>query len=481
MKPGSATFLSESERVFVHEKTLWVLEHVGVSIPSRRALDVLEAGGAAVDRERELARFPRQLVEHCLGTAPRTALLAARDPARDIRLGAGGRLVCCADGEGTLVVDDDSGAIRDATLDDMRDVCRLYDALPEIDFLWTSLAAPALDQATAPLAVDAVALRESSKHLQSVSPKTAAQVPALVAMLEAAAGASLAERPIYSFLHCSVAPLQHDPEVTEANLDLVGAGATICLTSMPQMGSTAPMSVLGLCIVVMAELLSGVVLFQTAHPGSQLVVEPMPGVTDMRTGGYLGGAPEVGLANLACVETCRSLGLPTIGSGSTNDANGVDYQAGAESMLLWLSVALAGADGLVASSFFNGSRVLSLAKAVLDADAIGALHRFIGGVPVDEEAALLEDIAAVGPGGHFLGRTSTRARARAGEVFTPQVFRRRRLDAAADGGLVADAAARARELLAVHEVAPLPDDAGRLVDAILRRSGAPGSLGTSSR
>jgi trimethylamine--corrinoid protein Co-methyltransferase len=465
----ATTVLSESARAFIHEKTLWVLENVGISIPSTRALDVLAGGGAAIDRERHLARLPRQLVEQCLSTAPGTVLLAARDASRDIELGGGSRLVCCADGEGTRVADDATGAIRDATLDDMRDVCRLYDALPEIDFLWTSLAPPSLDPVVAPLLVDAIALRGSSKHLQSVSPKTPRMVPTLLAMLEGVAGASLFERPIYSFLHCTVSPLQHDSAVTEASLDLVRNGATICLTSMPQMGSTAPLSVVGTAIVIMAELLSGVVLFQLAHPGCQLVSEPMPAVTDMRTGQYLGGAPEVGLANLVCVEMSRFYGLPTIGSGSTTDAKGVNFQAGAEGMLLWLSVALAGADGLVASSFFNGSRVFSPAKTILDADAIGLLQRFMSGVAVDDEAALLDDIAAVGPGGHFLGRSSTRARARSGEFFEPRVFHRERCGSKVDTALVADAATRAREILAGHQVEPLPDAVDRLMDAAIEK------------
>ena len=464
MERPASTVLSETERAFIHEKTLWVLENVGVSIPSTRALDLLAEGGAVVDRERQRARLPRQLVEHCLSTSPDTVLLAARDSSHDIHLGSGGRLVCCADGEGTLVADDATGVVRDATVDDMRDACRLYDALPEIDFVWTSLAAPSLDPVLAPLLVDATALRESSKHLQSVSPKTPQMVPTLVAMLEGVAGCSLFERPIYSFLHCTVSPLQHDPVVTEASLDLVASGATICLTSMPQMGSTAPLSVIGMSIVVMAELLSGVVLFQLAHPGCQLVCEPMPGATDMRTGQYLGGAPEVGLANLVCVEMSRFYGLPTIGSGSTTDAKGVNFQAGAEDMFLWLSVALAGADGLVAGAFLNGSRVFSPAKAVLDADAIGMLHRFMGGLVVDEANALLDDIAEVGPGGHYLGRGSTRARARAGELFEPRVFHRERCTDSVDAALVGEAAARAREIIAGHHVEPLPEDVDRDID-----------------
>jgi trimethylamine---corrinoid protein Co-methyltransferase len=466
---STSAFLSESKRAFIHEKTLWVLENVGISIPLARALDLLVKGGAVVDRERDLARLPRQLVEHCLSTAPGNVLLAARDSSHDIDLGGGSRLVCCADGEGTLIADDATGVVRDATVADMRDVCRLYDALPETDFLWTSLVAPSLDPIVAPLVVDAIALREASKHLQSVSPKTPRMVPTLVAMLEGVAGCSLFERPIYSFLHCTVAPLQHDPDVTEASLDLVTNGATVCLTSMPQMGSTAPMSVLGTSIITMAELLSGVVLFQLACPGCQLVSEPMPGATDMLTGQYLGGAPEVGLANVVCVEMSRFYGLPTIGSGSTTDAKGVNFQAGVEGMLLWLSVALAGADGLVASAFFNGSRVFSPAKAVLDADAIGLLHRFIGGVVVEEETALLGDIARVGPGGHFLGCSSTRARRRSSELFEPRVFHRERCESHVDTALIGDAAERAREILAEHHIEPLPEGVDQLMDSAIEK------------
>jgi len=281
------------------------------------------------------------------------------------------------------------------------------------------------------------------------------------------AGTSLEERPIYSFLHCSVAPLQHDPDITDASLDLVANGATICLVSMPQMGSTAPLTVTGMAIVVMAELLSGVVLFQLARPGCRIVVEPMPGATDMRTGQYLGGAPEVALANLVTVELCRFYGLPTIGSGSTNDAVGVDFQAGVEDVFLWLSVALAGAHGLVASSFVGGSRVLSPAKAVLDADAIRMMQHVLAGAAVDDESALLDDIAQVGPGGHFLGRNSTRARARSGELFEPRALRRARAESRLDTALATDAAERARAILETHEVLPLPDQAARLVDEVI--------------
>ena len=51
MERLGTALLSETERTFVHERTLWLLEHVGVSVPCERALDLLAEGGAVVDRD----------------------------------------------------------------------------------------------------------------------------------------------------------------------------------------------------------------------------------------------------------------------------------------------------------------------------------------------------------------------------------------------------------------------------------------------
>jgi len=55
------------------------------------------------------------------------------------------------------------------------------------------LSSPSVAAEMAPLVVDAVALQESSKHIQSVSPKAPHLVPRLIGLLEAVAGASLDE------------------------------------------------------------------------------------------------------------------------------------------------------------------------------------------------------------------------------------------------------------------------------------------------
>ena len=62
--------------------------------------------------------------------------------------------------------DDLTGQRREGTAEDMRQAMRLLDALPEVDYGWPSISARDLDPLTAGLEIEAIALRNYSKHLQ---------------------------------------------------------------------------------------------------------------------------------------------------------------------------------------------------------------------------------------------------------------------------------------------------------------------------
>ena len=87
------------------------------------------------------------------------------------------------------------------------------------------------------------------------------------------------------------------------------------------------------------------------------------------------------------------------------------------------------------------------------------------GAQFDAASCLVDDIRAVGPGGHYMGRRSTRQRAR--DVWQPNTMRRGTSRASRGRTLIQDALERARELLATHEVKPLPDDVERHIDEVI--------------
>jgi trimethylamine--corrinoid protein Co-methyltransferase len=460
-------YLNDRERAFVHEQTVRVLQQVGVGYNTPAALDLLEEAGAAVDRARLSARLPWDLVERCLATCPRQVRLAGRDPSTDVVVGDGS-LTFCTDGTATYMYDDVTGERTEGTAEDLRRVMRLFDALPEVDYAWPSVSARDLDPLTAGLEIEAISLACLTKHVQD-EVREVAHVAPLIEIFEAVAGGSLWDRPVFSTINCTVAPLQHEPEMTEATMALVQAGVPVLILPMPQMGTTSPMTVLGTCIVNMAELLSAVVLFQLARPGCGLISGVGAACSDMRTGDYICGAPEVGLINAICIEMSRFYGLPVTGSAVTGDAKASNHQAGAEGMLTAMACSLAGADSIIAVGLMDGAETASLAKIVMDCDVVGMIRRLGQDAPVDAAAALVDDIVDAGIGGHFLARRSTRRFLRQGELWQPRVFQRETFERHAGRSLESEAAEQARALLAGHEVTPLSDDVAREIDGVIER------------
>jgi trimethylamine--corrinoid protein Co-methyltransferase len=84
----TCSFLSEAEKQRIHANSLEILAKVGVKFSSARALKLLAEHGARVDPVASLARIPPELVEQALQSAPKSFVLAARNPAFDAPLPA---------------------------------------------------------------------------------------------------------------------------------------------------------------------------------------------------------------------------------------------------------------------------------------------------------------------------------------------------------------------------------------------------------
>jgi trimethylamine--corrinoid protein Co-methyltransferase len=425
----------------------------------------LRGAGAEVDEQRLTVKLPWALIERCLAQVPRDILLAGRDPAYDCRVSDDG-MIYTSDGAATYMLDDLSGERHEGTRDDLAQMTRLYDAVPEIDFVWATITPGDVDPRAGNLEMARITYDNCRKHLQD-EVRHPEQAPVFIEMLEAIAGAPLAERPIWSATNCTVAPLQHDPEMTEAHILMARAGCPVFVLPMPQMGTTGPMSVLGTSILNMAELLSTVVLFQLAAPGCAMVSAVGSAVAEMRTGLYLSGTPEDALINMICIEMSKLYGLRSQGSAVSCDAKACNQQAGAEGMLTGLATALAGAEVMLAFGLMDSAQTSSLAKTVLDADLVNAIERFVRDDPIDEAHALMDDIVEVGIGGHFLGRRSTRTMYRGGELWQPALWQRAPFEQYIGTPLVQQAWERAHELIRDNDVPPLPDDVRRHCDELI--------------
>ena len=96
---------------------------------------------------------------------------------------------------------------------------------------------------------------------------------------------------------------------------------------------------------------------------------------------------------------------------------------------------------------------------VLDAEVVRQCRRVARGIDLDDRHVMLDVSARTGPGGHFLGAKETRVFLREGEHQLPTAFVRGAYDTWRASGVpeVERATKMVDEILATHEVAPLPD------------------------
>ena len=136
----SLNILSRDDVLKIHTATLDVIESVGVRFPSQKALSILEAHGATVDRDTLIAKIPGRVVEEALKTAPPIYTLAARDPSQDLPLD-GQHVFLGTDGCCIEVIDAFTGERRRTTKKDSGDCARVADALEEVGFWWSMVSA----------------------------------------------------------------------------------------------------------------------------------------------------------------------------------------------------------------------------------------------------------------------------------------------------------------------------------------------------
>jgi trimethylamine--corrinoid protein Co-methyltransferase len=431
--------LSDDERQKIHDESIRILEQVGVKFLSQRALKIMNDNGAKVDRDTGIAKIPAEMVEQALKTAPKSFVLGARDPARDVALprSTTGYVL---DLGGVFTRDFHTGERRYATLQDNDDAMRVFDEMALSSVVWPHSMVESDTPNSDSIRLILSTFKHSSLHVQDEFGEPE-EVPYIFEAMAAILGS--------------------EDAVKERKL------------SMPCAGSTGPCSMFSNIAMSNAEALSSLVIFQMAHPGTPLIFGDASGSTDFASGGFLEGSPEMVLQTAARAEMAGFYGLPTTQQGCTTDAKEPGPQAVMEKLLTTLPLVLGGADLVQGPGCLETSGLLCLEQIVVDEEIGGLCKRMRDGVDLSDAKNLFDDIAEVGPSGHFLMQDSTLAACRSDEFYAPKLSDRHTFERWAELGrpdLYSKARERVEEILATPQKNPLPDDVIGKLDEIARRA-----------
>jgi trimethylamine--corrinoid protein Co-methyltransferase len=469
----TAQILSEAEQDQIHRMSLRILEQVGIRYHGDRAPRIWQENGISVDAENRIVKIPAQFVEQALHTAPRSFVLGARNPAHNFILPSE-YTRHGLDGTAAFAVDFDTGERRYGTSKDIENAIRIFHHMDMGVMVWAPTCA-ADKPANARVLHEFFSMaRFSSKHGQHELHRVE-QVPYLVEGLSAIMGGEdgLRSSNAFSLIYCPVAPLTHDGQMLDAYLELGEVGLPVMVMPMPVNGTTGPASLFSNIALANAEMLSSLVIFQLAHPGRPIIFSSSTATIDFRSGAYLAGVPEMALQTAALTIMGKYYGFPTSGAGFTSDAKQAGPEAVLEKFITTLPAILAGADILVGFGEIESDQLLILEQIVVDNEIAHFCQRLAEGVDCADEKDLFEDIAKIGPGGHFLATKSTRKAARSTEFYTSQLIDHHPYESWVDLGkpsLYSKARETVRQILSEPISDPLPGEVNDKLDQILRRA-----------
>jgi trimethylamine--corrinoid protein Co-methyltransferase len=309
--------LTEAELAEIHRATLDVLNDTGLMVLNDEAQEIFYSHGCPVDRKSNIVRIPPHLVEEAIVSTPSSLLLAARDPRYDIVL-EGARVAYTSFGVAVMVLDLETGEVRESTNKDLAESAILVDAAESADFFLQSITPRDVPIQTADLVAAETCLTYCTKHFSHGELVNGESVKKFFEMGVAIVGSAeeMRRRPVCSTVTCPIAPLQLSNETCEIIIESARLGIPCDVASMPLAGGTAPVTIAGAMVIVNCEALGGIVLSQLTKKGAPVMYGCTCGMLDLRSGSSLVGSPEFALINGAAALQAQYYNLPSYIGGT---------------------------------------------------------------------------------------------------------------------------------------------------------------------
>ncbi|OPX39338.1 MAG: trimethylamine methyltransferase [Desulfobacteraceae bacterium 4484_190.3] len=438
--------LADDAIIKIHKTVLRVFNEVGIEVRLAEARELFRNAGAEVDERNFIVKFPPGLVEELVGKAPPVVTLYGRAENGELDCEVGGTRVYMGTGGTALNVQDPGcNDSRRASLEDIKNMARLVEVLDNIHFYMLNVYPNEISAEDVDVNRFGTALNYTRKHIMG-GVYTVEGIRNVIKMALAIAGSpqKLKERPFISMVTCVVSPLKLDEHYSRFTIEAARNGIPVVVPAEPLCGATSPVTLAGNLVVLNVDTLAGVMLAQLANPGAPTLYGSVASSADLLSLKYLSGSVEMGLLNAAAAQMAQFYRLPYYATAGMSDSKVNDSQAGYESAITNLMVALAGGNFIHdAAGFLEFCMTASYDKMVIDNEIIGMVMRAVEGIRVNDETLAFDLIKEEGPGGHFVASRHTRRHMRTEQHLAQLSDRADRSEWQAEGAK--DTKARATE------------------------------------
>ena len=376
-----------------------VLAEVGIEVQDDEATALLADHGASVDGTDGRVRITPEMVDRAVAAAPSSFELfdVLGEQTHDF---SGAEVYFTPASSATLILDDVTAEARPPLTSDYLKYAKVVAGLPGIQAQSTAFIPADVDEQIS----DAYRLFLSLSTCEKPVVTGAFSADGFAIMrdlLLAVRGSeqTLADRPLAIFTCCPTSPLKWTHEGSANLLDCARAAIPVEIVPVPLSGFMAPVTMVGTLVQHTAEVLSGVVLGQLAHPGTPMLFGGCPAIFDIRYETAPMGAVESMMIACGAAEIGRRLGLPTQGYIGLSDAKIPDAQAGLETSMGTTLAALSSFDNVSGPGMLDFINCHSTAKMVVDHEICSMAGRLRRGMePHDDfpSVPLFQELLAEG-------------------------------------------------------------------------------------
>ena len=381
--------LTATEKQLVHEKSLSILEKVGVHAPHTGFLRLMEAHGAVIDWPKQVMRLPAKLVNDMMDEVRDASARPAEVNLKPLTGSVSTEV---------FIVDYAAKTRRPGVLDDVKKGIALLNRLPGFASADAIVVPSDVTSSVTDLVTYQMLFSYSKKPSGTyiLSPETAPYIIEMARFME--------KRIYYGFQ--TVSPLRFMPETLEIAMIFMEqgmpAGAGPFVLSM----GSGPITTAGSLLMQNAEQLA--CIFCTRLLGGNIggyysTVHPLDAATLLCSF----GSPNLAVSAMAGCSMARYYGLNPGGNVGLTDALEPDFQCGFEKALTASFAAFSGNRSMGAQGIVGADQGISLEQLVIDDEWISAFNYCTAGFVVNEETLAEALIHELGIGGSFISEEHT--------------------------------------------------------------------------
>ena len=425
MRPKIKFLSDELIRQIISEATD-ILCTLGVEIHNEAVLAMLSNCGCVVDMEKSHAVLTNEIIEKSLKAAPASFCLYDVNGKQTHDL-AGDNVYFTPGSTALHILDSQERKMRKAVTADYVNFVKVAEQLGNIASTSTALISTDVPEGISDSYRLYLSLLYGSKPVVTGA-FTIESFEVMKDLQLAVRGTSeaLKEKPLTIFSCCPTSPLKWSRVTSQNLLDCAKYFVPVEFIAMPLSGFMAPVTLTGTLIQHTAETLSGIVISQTANPGTPILYGGSPAIFDVRYETTPMGAIETMMIDCAYNEIGKYLNLPTQAYISLSDAKELDAQAGLESGIGAVLAALSGINNISGPGMLDFESCLSLEKLVLDNEICGMAYRLIAGIEPKEDFPATEIFRELLKEKHLLISEHTRRYLKTEQFFPGPVIDRAR-------------------------------------------------------